>query len=289
MIRIVNAVLVLLASTAAVAEPPPFVAESAGEGRSVYLVPGLSSPGWVWDDLAGRLHDAGYRTHVLTLAGFAGQPPLGGEAFLPRVREALAEALAADDGPEPVVVGHSLGGFLAFWLGATESEHLAGIVAVDGVPYYSALAGASITPDRQRAAAEQMRAFLASMTAEQFLQQNRMSLGAMLASDAHRDRLVADTSRSDPETVARAMFEMMTIDLRPEMAEVEVPTVLIQAADSGADDALRTAYARQVAEIPDHRHVIAGQGRHFVQLDDPDFVAEQVLSLLEEIEEAGHE
>jgi len=73
------------------------------------------------------------------------------------------------------------------------------------------------------------------------------------------------------------------------MAEVNVPTVLIQAADSGADDALRKAYARQIAEIPDHRHVIAGQGRHFVQLDDPDFVAEQVLSLLEEIEETRHE
>jgi len=44
---------------------------------------------------------------------------------------------------------------------------------------------------------------------------------------------------------------------------------------------MRAAYARQAAAIPDHRHVVADRGRHFVQIDDPEFVRREVLRLLE--------
>lgn len=270
--------LLLLAATASA---DPYRVESSGEGRAVYLLPGLASPGWVWDDLAGRLRAAGYRTRVLTLAGFAGEPPLDGDGtFLPTVREALAADLAAEPGAEPVVIGHSLGGFLAFWLAATAGEHLAGAVAVDGVPYISALGDPSATPASQRAGADQLAAFMAGLTPEQYAQQNRMSLQTMISDPDEVDRVAADSGRSDPAMVGRAVAEMMTTDLRPMMSDVAVPVLLVQAADSGASAAMREAYARQVATIPDHRHVVAERGRHFVQLDDPDVLAREVLAFL---------
>ena len=74
----------MLLASASTAIADPYRTESAGEGRAVYLVPGLASPGWVWNDLAERLRAAGYRTHVLTLAGFAG------EAFIPDLAWRLA-------------------------------------------------------------------------------------------------------------------------------------------------------------------------------------------------------
>ncbi len=280
-------------------DPRPYRVESAGEGRSIWLIPGLSNPGHVWDDLAGRVRKAGYRTHVLTLAGFAGVPPVHGDGpFLPRVRDALAEELAVildDDhaehpGAPPVVIGHSLGGFMAFWLAATESEHLAGAIAVDGVPYLAALGNAEATPESQRASAEQLAAFMASLTPEQFEQQNRMSLQGMVVDPEARQRVADDSVRSDPATVGRAVAEMMTTDLRPLMAGVEVPVLLVQAADSGSNETIRAAYAAQVEAIPDHRHVVADQGRHFVQLDDPEFLAGEVLAFLARIEQdAGDE
>lgn len=291
--------LAALVAVAAVATPPalaaneprPYRIESAGDGRAIWLVPGLSSPGWVWNDLAETLREAGYRTHVLTLAGFAGEPPLDGDGpYLPRVREALAADLAEATGPKPVVIGHSLGGFLAFWLAANEAKHLAGIVAVDGVPFLSALAGGDVTTESQRQGAEQMAAFMASLTPEQFAQQNRMSLQVMITDPELRERVADDSVRSDPATVGKAVAELMTTDLRPMMGDVEVPVLLVQAADSGSNEFVRQAYAQQVADIPDHRHVVADKGRHFVQLDDPEFLAREVLEFLGEIEQdAGHE
>ncbi|MFU8832883.1 MAG: alpha/beta fold hydrolase [Wenzhouxiangella sp.] len=279
------ATLFLLVSNLTRAEQYPFEFDSAGSGRDVYLIPGLSNSGDVWDDLAGRLRTAGYRTHVLTLSGFGGRSPIEDGPFLPRVRDALAAELAAGEGSKPVVIGHSLGGFLAFWLGATEAEHLAGIVAVDGVPFLPALADPSATPEAQAPVAEQIRAFMASLTPEQFAQQNRMSLKTMLHDDKELDRIAMTSTRSDPAAVGQAVLELMTIDLRPLMAEITVPALLLQAADSGSGDAMRAAYAAQIAEIPDHRHVVAEQGSHFVQLDDPDFTAREVLAFMESLDE----
>jgi N-formylmaleamate deformylase len=191
---------------------------------------------------------------------------------------------------KPIVIGHSLGGFLAFWLAATTGEDLAGAIAVDGVPYLGGLMDPSATPDSQRAGAEQMASFMATLSAEQYAQQNRMSLGTMISDPDQVDRVAADSGRSDPATVGRAMFEMMTTDLRPQMSAVEIPVLLVQAADSGSNEAMKAAFARQVADIPDHRHVVAEQGRHFVQLDDPDFLAREVLAFLAAIgQDADHE
>jgi pimeloyl-ACP methyl ester carboxylesterase len=125
---------------------------------------------------------------------------------------------------------------------------------------------------------------MASLGPEQFAQQNRMSLQTMLHHEAERERIALTSTRSDPAAVGRAVAELMTTDLRPMMADVAVPALLLQAADSGSNAAMRAAFGAQIAAIPDHRHVVAGQGSHFVQLDDPDFTAREVLAFLERLD-----
>lgn len=266
-----------------VAEIRPFEMETSGEGRAIYLIPGLASPGSVWDDLAAHLRKQGYQTHVITLAGFAGQPPISGPSFLPVVRDALAAEISRQEGDKPVVIGHSLGGFMAFWLAATVPDALAGAVAIDGVPYLGALSDASITPESMQAQAEQIATFMSSLTPEQFAAQNRLNLSTMISDSDQVEKVATTSSLSDPTTVGRAVAEMMTTDLRPLMAEISIPVVLIQAADSGAIDSVQQAYAGQVEHIEQIRHVVAQKGRHFVQLDDPDFVADEIDRLLGEI------
>lgn len=282
--RLLLSALLVLGAQLAVAERPAYQARTLeGSGRTVYLIPGLASPGGVWDGLASDLVAEGYRLRILTLAGFAGAPPLGGEHFLPVVRDQLAAELAAGEGPAPVIVGHSLGAFMALWLAATETDKVAGVVAVDGVPYLAALGRPDATPESQRAQAEQMAQFMASLTPEQYAAQNRMALSGMVTDPAQVERFAAEGGRSDPATVGRAVAEMLTTDLRGLMPRIEVPVVLIQAADSGADENMRTAYAMQVAGVPDHRHVVADRGRHFVQLDDPEFVRDELFRLLKAV------
>ena len=280
-----SAVAILSASAPArSAEVLPYHVETRGEGRPVYLIPGLASPGSVWDDLAERLRGQGYQTRVLTLAGFAGQPPLEGDAFLPVVRDALAAEIEALEGPKPVVVGHSLGGFMAFWLAATVPDAVAGIVAVDGVPYLGALTNPAASPASMAEQARQIDEFMSSLTPEQYAAQNRAALSGMVTASADAERVARAGGQSSPAAVGTAVAEIMTTDIRPLMPEIRAPAVLIQAADAGASESGRKAYAAQVASIPNIVHVVAEKGRHFVQLDDPEFVAKQVLALLRRIE-----
>lgn len=285
-LRLILALLMTLSAAQALADTTDAyrMVERGEQGRVVYLIPGLASAGEVWAPLAEVLAEQGYRARVLTLAGFAGQPPLPGPDFLPEVHRQLAAELQGVDGPRPLLVGHSLGAFMAYWLAATEADRVAGVVAVDGLPFLGALGNPAATPDSLREQAEQLASFMASLTPEQYAQQNRMALASMISAAEDVERVAVSGNLSDPASVGRAVAEMMTTDLRPLMSAIQAPLVLIQAADSGATASGRQAFAEQIAAVPSHRHLVAESGRHFVQLDDPDFVHKVVLELLAELD-----
>ncbi|MEM9556538.1 MAG: alpha/beta hydrolase [Acidobacteriota bacterium] len=284
MLAIALAVLVALASASDGAEldtlphafgvvaHAPADRESSDDARHVLLIPGLGSPGSVWDDTVSVLTDAGYTAHVVTLAGFAGRPPIDGE-LLPQVRDEL-EAYARGLERPPAIVGHSLGGTMALWLAASAPDAVGPVVAVDGVAFLPALGDPSATVESARAQAEQMREMLGSMSQEQADQQAAMTLSTMIT-DPETVRRVAEASRgSDPATLAQAVHDLMTRDLRPALTTVDDP-VLLLAAGAAAPTAeiaamLAARYADQVVAVPDHRVEVVDGARHFIMLDRPE-------------------
>ncbi len=68
----------------------------------------------------------------------------------------------------------------------------------------------------------------------------------------------------------------MTTDLRADEARIRVPVLLLAAArDAKTPDArssVASAYEAQVAQIADHQVVLAENARHFIMLDDPEFL-----------------
>ena len=268
--------LLLLGSAliASGAEPPPsFEVEVHGAGSPVLLIPGLSCSGEVWDQTVMALEER-HEVHVLSLAGFAGRAPIEAP-FLPRVRDDIVAYIQTRQLDRPAIVGHSLGGFLAFWLAASEPTLVGPIVAVDGVPFLPALMDAGATADSVRTMAANMKAMMASLTPEQFTLQNRMSLTRMVRASEDLERLARQAAASDRATVAQAMFELITTDLRDGVANIESPVLLIAAGAATPTPEgrarLRRSYEAQVASIPDHRVVLADHARHFIMLDSPDF------------------
>jgi N-formylmaleamate deformylase len=260
--------LFALAAPAAATEPAPFAVTVHGEGPPVLLIPGLATSGSVWDGTVARLRDD-YEVHVLTLAGFAGQPPIG-EPFLPAVRDALLAYIDRRGLERPALVGHSLGGFLAFWVAATDPGCCRAIVAVDGVPFLPALLDPSASEESVRPRAEQARQMFATLSAEQFALQNRMSLAAMTRSPDDVHRLAEAGGRSHPPSVGQAILEVMTTDLRDEVAAIAAPVLLIGAGETpggAAPEAVAAAYRAQIAAIPDATFVQVPGARHFVMLD----------------------
>jgi N-formylmaleamate deformylase len=262
--------------------PAAFSVKVTGTGRPMILIPGLSCGGDVWDGTVAHFKDR-YECHVLTLAGFAGQPPISGP-FLEQVRADIAKYITDQKLDHPIIIGHSLGGFMAFWVGSTIPQQVGPIISVDGMPFLPALFNPDATPESTKAYATQYRSVYDSKTPEQYMAMNRNALVSMITDPKDVDAVDASSKKSDPKAVGEAFYELMTTDLRQQIKAIQTPVLLIGATAAIPDVQQRTVmeagYRQEVAAVPHHQVVFAPKAKHFIQLDEPQFFYAQVESFL---------
>lgn len=263
-------------------KPAAFTVQVSGNGRPMILIPGLGCGGNVWDGTVAHFKNTN-QCHVVTLAGFAGQPAIG-DPFLKRVREGLASYIREQKLERPIVVGHSLGAFLAFWLGASIPEQVGPIIAVDGVPFYPALRDAKASAQSSLPFAQRQWMGMVLQAPEQFARSNQRILAGMITDSKELQRVAEVSNRSNPKAVGQAFFEMMTIDLRDDVKAIRAPVLLIGATASILNPEekkkIEDNYQSQVANVPHYKVVFAPKARHFVHLDEPEFFIEEVEAFL---------
>src|ERR1051326_5929376 len=185
-----------------------FAVKVIGHGKPMLLIPGLTCGGDVWDSTVEHFKDR-YECHVLTLAGFAGQPAIGAP-MLETVRKNSVTYIREKKLAAPIVVGHSLGAFLAYWIAATEPDLVGPVVAVDGGTFLPALMDPNATLETAKAGASAMRELLAGQTPEQFASGNKMFLATMITDPKNLELIAPTCAKSDPKAVGLAMYELMT-------------------------------------------------------------------------------
>jgi N-formylmaleamate deformylase len=254
-----------------------------GRGEPVILIPGLSSSGDVWDGTVAHLK-ANHQCHVLTLAGFAGQPAwpaVDQGKFLISVEDELATYIHQQNLRQPVIIGHSLGGEVALEF-AIRYPALAGrLIIVDSMPF---LAGEFFQVDtvaQGHSGALKMRASIKNETHEQYLDfvKSGAATRGMVTSDADFTTLTKWGLTSDQPTVAEALYELLEIDLRPRLGEIHQPT-LVFASCAGWPDTFRDQ-AQQIFDgeyqgLKQKEIVMAGKERHFIMLDNPTWFYSQI-------------
>jgi pimeloyl-ACP methyl ester carboxylesterase len=247
-----------------------FTVKVIGAGRPIIFIPGLACDGSVWDATVDHLAGK-FQAHVITLAGFAGSAPLDGEPLLPTARAELIEYIQRNHLERPILVGHSLGGFLAYWIAETAPALIGAAVAVDGAPNLGTLMDPTATAEAIRTRAEAFTGPMATMPPEQFRAAIQGFLGRSIANTTEAARLGVAASRSDPRTVSNAMLFIFTTDLRPDLAKIQAP-VLVVAADTNGDvprGPLEASWRAQIDAIPRHEIVFVEHSKHFVMLDQP--------------------
>lgn len=278
--------LCLLSTVATGTDEAWFSVKVTGKGRPMLLIPGLSCAGQVWDGTVAHFQDR-YECHVVTLAGFGGQPAVDTVAkgpMLEKVRDALAAYIRERKLERPVLTGHSLGAFMSFWIAAQHPDLAGPVIAVDGVPFFPALANPKATPESMQSLARGMRSMRSTQTAEQAAFGLRLFLRPMLTREADFETVSAWSVKSDPQAVGQALYELMMVDLRPLVASIRAPVLLIGAtAKAGTpeqQEELQKSYRAQVAGIPRHEVIFAPAARHFVQYDEPDFLFREMERFL---------
>jgi pimeloyl-ACP methyl ester carboxylesterase len=284
-------VVMLLAPSARAASPPsttkpayPFKVKITGHGTPMILIPGLGCSGDVWEETVAHFQDR-YECHVLTLPGFAGRKPID-PPILSSDRDAILRYIHDKKLAKPVIVGHSVGGFLAFSVASTDPDAVGPIVAVDGVPYLPALMDPNATPDTMRARADQMRQRMKSLSPQQMQLQNGLTLTRMVSKMEDLKRIQTWLDASDPNTIAEVMYEAFTTDLREPVAKIKSPVLLIAAGADAKDPPhrkdLEESYRKQVSAIPNVQVIVAEKAKHFIMMDDAEFLLHQIETFLQQ-------
>lgn len=251
----------------------PFSVQVVGHGKPMILIPGLTCGANVWDSTVDHFKDH-YECHVLTVAGFAGEPPIGAP-MMETVRKGIAGYIHEKKLDHPVIVGHSLGGFLSFWLASSEPSLVGPVISVDGGTFFPALMDTNATPESAKPNAEMMQQLIEGQTQEEFAEGNKRFFATMVTDPKNLDLIAPTCAKSDPKAVALALYELMTIDLRGDVARIKTPVLLVGALGAAPDEMkpdMKARYEAQVAKIPKHKVVYAEKAKHFVMLDDPKFL-----------------
>ena len=119
-----------------------------------------------------------------------------------------------------------------------------------------------------------------------FISQQKMTMPTMIT-DAVNVKIATEWSiQSDRATIAQAMFELMTTDLREGVAKVHIP-ILVLGSWYGAKDygitqeIVKTNYEKQFSKSKNCKIIIAETAKHFIMWDQPQWFLTTIETFIE--------
>lgn len=262
-----------------------FEVKVRGEGLPLLLIPGLASDGSVWDEAVAQLEKT-YACHILTLPGFSDVLPLEKkENYLTRVRGEIHKYIVEEVRQPVIIIGHSLGGFLGLNISLHHPESVRKLVIVDSYPFYSAVMMPGATAQSVEPHANRMKDMLVNMPMTDYESQQVVTMAAMIRDTTRHKEAVQWSLDSDRETVAQAMYELMTTDLREEIAVVKTPILVLGSWAAGEPygitlESTMAAFKGQYARAENCRIEIASSAFHFIMWDEPEWFMKQTMTFL---------
>lgn len=253
-------------------------------GPVVLFLPAIDCHADVWrpvmESLAGE-----YRTIAVTPVGMAGVAPAGLQnSFFGEIVPELSLLLANENAQGATVVGHTLGGMTALMLAKAEPDRVAQVLVVETVPFMLAMMGPGMTAEAAKPMADMMVQQMNAMPEEMYQNARKGELRMLSKSPEFRSRLEEWMLASDRATVVNAMKESISTDLRPELAEIAQPIVVLAAWDSSVipvpKDMIQSAYDQQYSSAPNARVVIVENSLSYVMIDQPEAFGSALNELL---------
>jgi len=257
-----------------------FNIEVSGKGPALLLIPGYSCSGEVWKETVAILNKQ-YECHVLTLAGYAGQPAID-TPVLKTVKGDIIRYVKDKKLTKPVLVGHSLGAFMSIWVASEAPELFGKLVCVDGVPFISALGRPQITVDsvKNNPAFNPelvIRNFM-NLPDKGFIDQTAMAMRWQVADTVRARQIAIWQYKSDRKTLATTLLEMSTTDLRAALKQIPQP-VLVMGSIYQTKEQSERWLKLQYEQTPDLEIKVA-DSKHFIMYDQPNWFITELTAFL---------
>ncbi|TZF90796.1 alpha/beta fold hydrolase [Cognatilysobacter lacus] len=258
-----------------------------GKGRPVLMIPGLNSGADTWRDTCAALQKDHVQCHIVNLPGFAGvaASATGQAAFLDAMRDRLLAYAKARHLRHPVVIGHSLGGDLALEMAIAAPDAVGPLVIVDSLPFFPAAGNPAATVESTRPMADGMRTQMRASDEATYLKGAEASVANMAHDPARVETLKQWGHSSDRNTTSEAMYELMTTDLRPQLAGIKSPTLVLGSWAAykpygSTKESTANIFRSQYAGLDGVRIEMSEAGYHFLMWDDPTWLQTNIRDFL---------
>ena len=264
--------------------PLPLHVERLGESGPIALfLPGVDCHADVWRPFAEAI-SGGHRAFLVTPAGFADIPPGGfEERFYEAILPALSRLLDREGASGATVVGHSAGGLVALALARAEPARVNSVLVVDTIPFPAAAAIPGATPGQVAAVAKRLHRQMRRMPEKAYREQQTMNLRQQSMTTEFHPTLRAWMLASHVRTSATAFVETLRVDLRPTLAEVKQPVLVLAPwdADLGvAPEASHEWYLELYANAPNVDIQMVRDSYSYAMVDQPQAVAAALAKAL---------
>lgn len=229
--------------------------DDEGHGPALVFVHGFPFDRTVWQPQVAALRGS-HRVITVDLRGFGESPAGGGPGSMHRFAEDVHDLLRELQTPRVVLVGHSMGGYVALAFAHYFPEELRGLVLVGTQAGPDSEAGAA----GRRATIEKVRAGGVRVVTE--------AMAPKMVAPASQARMLDQVqglmATATPAGVIGALEAMAgRADSRPALATIEAPTLVITGAEDGV---ILPAESRMIAEaiegarletLPNAGHLVA--------------------------------
>ena len=290
------ALITLLLLAAQVRADYSFGIRLTGKGKPMILIPGNKGSADTYNEVVAH-YAAHYKCYVITLAGFAGQPPSGAhDHLLLQQRNDIIRFITEKQLKKPVLVGFSFGGALAMWIACTRPDLIGPFIDLDGTPFDAAVDADNFNKDSLVKVYAKRYSFALQQTPQWWRRQDSVyhSPASYKRGFAYVQKLVSDSARieetwkwdiaSDYRSSVLMNMEVDTLDMRESVASIKSPILMLgswQGWDlikSKAD--AEKHYGEQFAKAKNVTMVFSAQGKHFLMWEDFDWMIGQMDSFL---------
>lgn len=259
--------------------------ESEGSGRPIVLLHGWGMRGEFFRQQIAAWSPR-FRVVVPDLRGHGKSSHLRDGQGLPTLVDDVAELLASLDLSQTLLVGWSMGAMVAWGvMQRKEAARVSGLVTIDMVPRLlndeNWKFGLREGKDSSvfSAVTEKMIADWPGFT--RFFVPRIFASGRQEECKALADRIVNETEKNDPESMARLWLSMADQDFRGELSQSNTPTLVVH----GARSQLYSEEASNwvVSHIPDARLVDFANSGHAPHLEEPELFNQTIEKFADEI------
>lgn len=252
-----------------------FLASVEGKGRDVVFLHGLAASPRCWEEAADRL-GPGVRCHFIHIRGFDGEAASSNRRpgdFLKPLADELAAYLRQQAKGPAAIVGHSMGGIVSLILARDHADVVDRLLVVDVPAFFSVLINPFASTGAMVSLAEAARRRYIETDSAAFESQLRSAARKLATSPAVVERIVQWGLASDRRMTADVMAEVMTTDLRPDLARIAAPVDVLYAWDRSGPatrGGLDQVYAAAYPGLDTQRRLRIDNSRHYIMLDQPD-------------------